>query len=68
MQPIIQNKIFTQTEPRKRLNSTEQTTSLMKLKIVQNMLHMLKNILYIFQNLSRHKTEVIILANLNNKW
>ena len=66
MQPIIQNKIFTQTVPRTRLNSIEQTTTLMKLKISQNMLHILMNIPYIFQNLSRHKTEVIILAKLNH--
>ena len=33
MQPIIQNNSFTQTTPRTRLNSIEQTTTLMKLKI-----------------------------------
>jgi len=68
MQPIIQNKTFILTTPRKRLNSTEQTITLMKLKISQNRLHMLMNVLYIFQNLSSHKTEVIILSKLNHIW
>ena len=66
MQPIIQNKTFTQTAPRTRLNSIEQTTTLMKLKISHNRLHMLINVLEIFHNLSRHKTEVIILTKLNH--
>ena len=35
MQPIIQNKTFTLTRPRTRLNSTEQTTKPMK-RIPQN--------------------------------
>ena len=44
MQPIIQNNSFTQTTPRTRLNSTEQTTKLMKLKTFHNMLHILSNV------------------------
>ena len=32
MPPINQNKIVIQTTPRARLNATEQTTALMKLK------------------------------------
>ena len=68
MQPIIQNKTLTQTAPRTILNSTEQTTTLMKLKISHNMIHMLMNILQIFQNLSKHKIEVIILTKLNHIW
>jgi len=44
MQPNNQNKSFIQTAPRTRLNSTEQTTTLMKLKIFQNMLHMLMKV------------------------
>ena len=68
MQPIIQNKTFTQIAPRTRLNSTKQTTTLMKLKISQNRIYMLMNVLQIFQNLSSHKTEVIILIKLNHIW
>ena len=68
MQPNNQNKLFIQTAPRKRLNSTEQTLTLMKLKISQNRLYMLMNVLQIFQNLSSHKTEVIILTKLNHIW
>ena len=68
MQPFNQDKTFTRAAPRKRLNSTEQTITLMKLKISQNRLHMLMNVLYIFQNLSSHKTEVIILLKLNHMW
>ena len=59
MQPNNQNKSFIQTAPRTRLNSTGQMTTLMKLRIFQNMLHMLMNVPQIFQNLSRHKTGVI---------
>ena len=66
MQPNNKNKSFIQTAPRKGLHFTEQTTTLMKLKIFQNMLHMLMNVPYIFQNLSRHNTELIILTKLNH--
>ena len=44
MQPFNQDKTFTQAAPRTRLNSTVQTTTLMKLKISLNMLQMLKNV------------------------
>ena len=40
MQPFNQNNSFTQTTPRTRSNSTEQKTTLMKLKNFQNRLHM----------------------------
>ena len=65
--PLInQNKIVIQTTPRARSNSTEQTTTLMKLKNFQNKIHMIMNTSYIFQNLSMNKTEVIILTKLNH--
>ena len=41
MQPINHNKAIIQIAPRARLNSTEQTTKLMKLKIFQNILNMI---------------------------
>ena len=41
MQPLTRNNSDIQTTPRARLNSTEQTTTLMKLKIFQNRLHMI---------------------------
>ena len=44
MQPNNQNKSFIQTAPRKILNSTEQTTELMKLKLFQNIHHILINV------------------------
>ena len=68
MQPIIQRNSITQTTPRTRLNSTEQTTTLMKLKIFQNMLHVLMNVPYIFQNLSRNKTGVINSSKIHHIW
>ena len=43
MPPINQNKIVIQTTPRARLNSTEQTTAFMKLKIFENRLNMIMN-------------------------
>ena len=44
MKPIIQNKTFIMTTPRKILNSTEQTITLMKLKNFHNMTHMIMNV------------------------
>ena len=41
MQPLTRNNSDIQTTPRERLNSTEQTTTLMKLNIFQNRLHMI---------------------------
>ena len=66
MAPINQNKTVIKTTPRARSNSTEQTITLMKLKNFQNMLHMIMNTSLNFQNLSMHKTEVIILKKLNH--
>ena len=64
MQLFIQNNSFIQTTPRKRMNSSEQTALLMKLKSFHNRIHKLMNTSYIFQNLYRHKTEVIILTKI----
>ena len=44
MQPFTRNKSNIQTTPRARLNSTEQTTTLMKLKNFQNILNMIIDI------------------------
>ena len=41
MQPFTRNNLDIQTTTRARLNSTEQTTTLMKLKSFQNILHMI---------------------------
>ena len=41
MHPFTRNNLDIQTTPRAKLNSTEQTTTLMKLKNFQNTLHMI---------------------------
>ena len=64
MQPIIQNKIFIRTAPRKRLNSIEETTTLMKLKIFQNRHHMLiVQIALISNNFGKIKPHMVKLIS-----
>ena len=64
MQPIIQNKTFIQIAPRTRLNSTEQTTTLMKLQIFQNRHHMLiVQIALISNNFGKIKPHMVKLIS-----
>ena len=64
MKPIIQKKIFIQTPPRKRLNSIEETTTLMKLKIFQNRHHMLiVQIALISNNFGKIKPHMVKLIS-----